>query len=685
MTNLTKSPNIRTPDPLASNDVISKLLLLLILSVCASFEVFAQAPSYVFVRNAPASTRSNPVIQVKWFSEDILNPEGFNLYRRELGESNWTRLNSVPLTKGVMPAAIKAADEELDFLVDVVNQAPEDLKEEFLFMNLLLKSFESNQLANFLGIFYNDTGVRYGTSYQYRVGVIRGADETYLTPSRSIESADYGPLAPIEGIEVFQEKKTIVLNWEQNEQSFYAVNIYAVAGTGDTLFLNKEPVILSMVPDSTGNYDYPDPMFKASGFEELETYSFYLKGVDYFGELTEPSKSVSIQFDDTTPPPLPSNVRGRADSLRVRLIWNQEMVPDFKGFNIFRSTKSTGPFEKVNSNILAAETREFREKLEIPGPYYYAVEAVDHSNNQIRSVPAFVEAQDVFPPAKPQGLTIKADTGKMVLTWKMNQEKDLLGYYIYRTVDSDNRKNYVLMNGDPIDTNAYIQVLPKVVKNDFFYYVVAVDTSFNRSPDSDFATAVLPDVTPPEQPFIESVDYTEEGIQLTWTGNVETDLAGYHILRSDSTGGRGQQVNVDALPIFSTRYLDRSASPNQEYFYSVVAFDKAGNISSNLNPTQAYWYQNFEVTEELELKIKSKRRNKTNKLEWDPLESNMVKGYIVFRGPSERVVKPLTGVLREKFTFTDKVERDQDYFYQVRAYTQTGQVIASDIIETRIN
>lgn len=684
MTNQAKEPRTRILLSIMTNVVRGqKLLFLTVLSMFMALQAVSQGPSYVFVRNAPSASQTQPVVQVKWFSNDILNPEGFNLYRREVGVSNWVKLNTTPITRGVMPAGVRAQDEEIDFLVDVVTKSPEDLKEDFLYLNLLLKTFESNQLANFLGIFYNDTQINFGSTYQYRVGVIKGANEIYLTNSKPIQADIYQEGNAVSGIEVYQDRKSISVNWEQDEQSFYGVNVYSVK-SGDTTQLNNEPVILTMAPDSTGVYGYPDPMFMTTGFEELETYSFLVEGVDYFGEETRLSKAVTLIFDDTTPPPVPGNLKGKADSLRVRLTWDQELAPDFKGFNIYRSVKSTGPYVKVNASVLDADIREYNEKLEIPGPYYYAVEALDHSNNPIRSAPAFVDAQDVFPPAQPKRLTIVSDTGRFVLKWEMNTEPDLLGYYIYRTVDADLKGNYVLMNGDPVDTNVFVQVLPKVVKNDFYYYIVAVDTSFNRSLDSDFATAVLPDVTPPEEPFVERIDYTEEGIIINWTKNVESDLVGYHVYRSDSVKGPFSKINIELLAAFSFRYTDRSAEPNKQYHYAIRAVDRAGNISKIEKPAAAKWYREHEVKEDLVLTLKTKKRNRTNRLEWNFIDDNSIKGYIIFRGPSERVVKPLTGVINDKFTFVDKVEKNKDYYYQVRAYTTSGQVIYSEILETSL-
>ncbi|MEQ9305988.1 MAG: hypothetical protein RJQ14_18885, partial [Marinoscillum sp.] len=227
--------------------------------------------------------------------------------------------------------------------------------------------------------------------------------------------------------------------------------------------------------------------------------------------------------------------------------------------------------------------------------------------------------------------------------------------------------------------------LPKSVRNDFYYYLVAVDTSFNRSPRSAYATATLPDVTPPERPFIESVDYSQEGIIVQWTQNVESDLSGYHVYRSDSAGGNSKRININLLAPYTYRYTDRSAVPNQLYYYNIEALDNVNNVSPRSADAFAKWHIDKELKDQIHLKIRSKRRRQVNRLEWSSISPSELKGYIIFRGQNERVVKPLTGIIKDTNTYSDKVEKDVGYFYQVRAYTTSGQVIYSPKVEQTIN
>ncbi len=69
---------------------------------------------------------------------------------------------------------------------------------------------------------------------------------------------------------------------------------------------------------------------------------------------------------------------------------------------------------------------------------------------------------------------------------------------------------------------------------------------------------------------------------LSWSINLETDLAGYRVYRSEEPGTRGQPLTPDLLPTPS--YRDTSVLPGHRYWYSVTAVDRAGNESEPSAP-----------------------------------------------------------------------------------------------------
>ena len=67
-------------------------------------------------------------------------------------------------------------------------------------------------------------------------------------------------------------------------------------------------------------------------------------------------------------------------------------------------------------------------------------------------------------------------------------------------------------------------------------------------------------------------------VDLSWSMNTETDLAGYHVYRSEQQGTPGQLVTPDLL--LSPAYRDTSVQPGHHYWYQVTAVDRSGNEST---------------------------------------------------------------------------------------------------------
>src|SRR5580704_5512379 len=106
-----------------------------------------------------------------------------------------------------------------------------------------------------------------------------------------------------------------------------------------------------------------------------------------------------------------------------------------------------------------------------------------------------------------------------------------------------------------------------------------------ESGDSAAAILTPKDTFPPEAPqnlTATVVPATPEGtfvVELSWSINVESDLAGYRVYRSDTEGTRGQLLTSELLP--SPSHRDTSVRVGQQYWYTVTAVDRAGNESSD--------------------------------------------------------------------------------------------------------
>jgi len=90
--------------------------------------------------------------------------------------------------------------------------------------------------------------------------------------------------------------------------------------------------------------------------------------------------------------------------------------------------------------------------------------------------------------------------------------------------------------------------------------------TFPPAPPQGLVAALLPGLAP-----------STVFVDLSWSINLETDLAGYRVYRSEQEGIRGQLVTPELLPTPAVR--DRSVQPGHRYWYTATAVDRAGNES----------------------------------------------------------------------------------------------------------
>jgi hypothetical protein len=109
------------------------------------------------------------------------------------------------------------------------------------------------------------------------------------------------------------------------------------------------------------------------------------------------------------------------------------------------------------------------------------------------------------------------------------------------------------------------------------------DTAESDQPASALATVTTRDVFPPAAPIgleiavIPATPGTAAYVELSWAISPETDLAGYHVYRSEDENLPGVRVSTEIL--LSPAFRDMSVQPGRRYFYRVSALDRAGNES----------------------------------------------------------------------------------------------------------
>ena len=120
----------------------------------------------------------------------------------------------------------------------------------------------------------------------------------------------------------------------------------------------------------------------------------------------------------------------------------------------------------------------------------------------------------------------------------------------------------------------------------YLYIVRSVITADGRTLESSDSTPAIVaprDIFPPAAPqglvaaVLPGVEPGSLLVDLSWSINLETDLAGYHVYKSEQQGTLGQLVTPELLPTPAVR--DTSVLSGHRYWYSVTAVDRAGNES----------------------------------------------------------------------------------------------------------
>lgn len=144
----------------------------------------------------------------------------------------------------------------------------------------------------------------------------------------------------------------------------------------------------------------------------------------------------------------------------------------------------------------------------------------------------------------------------------------------------------------PTQTNSYSDTLFDFGKT-YVYLVRSVTIAEGlpvESDDSAPAIVTPRDTFPPAAPqnLVAAVLPGENDshlVDLSWSINVEPDLAGYRIYRSEKQSERGQPLQTELL--LSPSFRDSSAQPAKRYWYTVTAVDRAGNESAPSDPALA--------------------------------------------------------------------------------------------------
>ncbi|MDC0709367.1 glycoside hydrolase family 9 protein [Stigmatella sp. ncwal1] len=186
------------------------------------------------------------------------------------------------------------------------------------------------------------------------------------------------------------------------------------------------------------------------------------------------------------------------------------------------------------------------------------------------------------------------------------------------------------------------------------------------------------DTTPPASPAgLLATASSPAQINLVWTANTDTDLAGYNLYRATVSGFTPSAANRIATGASGTAYADTGLSASTAYYYKLTAVDTSGNESSASSQASATTSapDSTPPASPVGLAATSASSSQIN-LAWTAGTEADLKGYNVYRSTVSGFTpaaanRVATGVTAASYASTG-LNASTTYYYKVTATDTSG-------------
>ena len=444
-----------------------------------------------------------------------------------------------------------------------------------------------------------DRGLRHGANFCYTVQAFDASgNESPKSPAACAQTLDTTPPSVPPKLQVAgRPGNQVVVSWSPSTDDVGVTSYQVMRGNE----------FLASVVGATS--------LSVNGVPPAKEQCYTVHALDRAGNRSPPAGPACITLPDVTPPTVPGHVVASArGEQEVALAW--EASVDDVGvarYEVLRSTPGQAQAASVPAEGTAARDRG----LAAATRYCYAIRACDAAGNCSAAAPeACATTPDLTPPSSPKPVVAKAlsDTEVEVRWTASTDNVGVAGYEIRR--------------GERLVATAketYLHEGALKPAQEYCYRVVAFDAAGNRSPPSSPACARPPDLKPPSTPErVAAVSVSSTQMFVAWDPSTDdVGVAGYEVLRGTGIVDKAQ----------TTRARERSLKPNQEYCYTVVAFDAAGNRSPPSKPACATTADPSQIASPSDLRVV--RASPTIVLlQWEPSEQKGVLYRIYAQGKS---------------------------------------------------
>jgi fibronectin type 3 domain-containing protein/TolB-like protein len=424
---------------------------------------------------------------------------------------------------------------------------------------------------------YTDQNVDNNVAYFYK---IRAYDKlSRLSEFTQVISArtDFAPNPPII-LKTEGRAKSILIVWvhnplkSQDTSRLNGYKIYRAKAENDTYQEIAKLSINDLKGNDDGKMYYRDKALPdgISYFYRLAAYN----EKDIESELSNPIKGTAVASI--------FSVNTRSGLIReVKISWAGVQSPCIVAYNIYRSPKPDGKFNKIKK-IDASEIKEGfvysdLDSLEDKKKYFYYVTAEDDLGGETGPSPvAFAVTRDV--PPQPENFVARSGLVKKIeITWLAAKQEEVEGYNIYWSPEKDGNYN-LLKKISGRENNSYMDEsrgFDNLGDNKTYYYKLR---AYNKVAAESLPALAFATTKPrPQKPVaLKGESQKVKEAPLTWQANAEKDISLYYIYRA--TGDRDDYFS-NVAETDKIQYIDKSLKDATLYRYKIQAKDKDGLLS----------------------------------------------------------------------------------------------------------
>jgi hypothetical protein len=556
----------------------------------------------------------------------------------------------------------------------------ENKNKEMLFP-LALKSCDLYaDIARAAGLFAKDTNFIENETYVYRVSLWNAPKTTTYSPAyitiHTKEKTILPKLTPIKA-KFLNKRAILTIATAHTENYFSGFLIERSEDSVNFSLVNKAPLIHSTTKFDAGK---TTSVYTDSLPENNKVFYYRVRGLSYFGELSEPSNIVygKGKADFVEYPKIDSVIIVKNRSVCLKFSMPRKFdTNELKGYLILRSEKRNTGYEYITPTLLTKETTGFTDEKPLTGNYY-KICAININNDSSFSLTAYAKLIDDIPPEIPIGLTGKMDTsGVATLTWNVNMEKDLKGYRVFRCNSEKEQPVEITTN---ILTTPYFtdKVNLQTLTREIYYTIRAVDKVYNNSGYSHFCKLIRPDKIAPVSPVFKQVIYTDSSIQLNWLLSTSTDVATYKLLTSTQPEGGWSLIKEWAAKDSIKNFTDPSVVPGIRYRYKLEAYDDSKNLSAVVSQFISFQPAFAPKIKTWTANVNTSKRNIT--VNW--IKHPNAYNYTIYKAKANEELRAFKTIPGNAGSYTDtELYPNNTYRYTIKATFTSGiETKMSDVI-----